>query len=356
MAKKNNRGKRVVVRTILIILVSLVVLTGLGGWFAYKYVVKSTNLNLSGRSTAYFYIYTGSTYDQVIDSLYDKGYIINKNTFEWMLEQKNYKNHVHPGRYLLKANMNNDELIDLLRSGEQQPVKVTFNTVRTKDQLAKKVAEYIEATEDELYEMLDSRDLANEYGFSREKFITMFLPNTYEFYWNTSAEQFVERMAKEYKTFWNEKRVAKAEKLGLSQSDVTILASIVQSEQSRRREEWPTIAGLYINRLKKGMPLQSDPTLIFALGNFSIRRVLNSHKEIDSPYNTYKNTGLPPGPILLPSIHCIDAVLNYERNNYLFMCAKADLSGYHHFAATYDEHLVYARQYRDSLNQKGIYK
>jgi len=184
----------------------------------------------------------------------------------------------------------------------------------------------------------------------------MFIPNTYEFYWNTSAEEFFKRMAKEYKAFWTSERIAKAKKIGLSQSEVSALASIVQAEQLFHADERSRVAGLYINRLNKGMLLQSDPTLIYALGDFTIKRVLNKHKIIKSPYNTYLNTGLPPGPINLPERSSIDAVLNYEKHDYIFMCAKEDFSGYHNFAKTNRQHEIYAAKYHRELNKRRIYK
>jgi UPF0755 protein len=182
----------------------------------------------------------------------------------------------------------------------------------------------------------------------------LFIPNTYEFYWNTSAEQFVNRMLKEYKSFWDTTRKAKADKIELNYYEVATLASIVEKEQNIKRDERPEIAGLYLNRIKKKMKLESDPTLIFALGDFSIKRVLNKDKKVDSPFNTYKHKGLPPGPICIPSINAIDAVLNASSHKYIFMCAKEDFSGYHNFAKTYVKHLVNARKYQKALNKRKI--
>ena len=197
-------------------------------------------------------------------------------------------------------------------------------------------------------------DLIDKYGFVRETFPAMFIPNTYEFYWNTSAERFIQRMNGEYKIFWSDDRIAKAENLKLKPVEVSVLASIIELE-SMHNDENQTIAGVFINRLKKGMPLQSDPTIIFAWQDFSIRRVLNKHREIKSPYNTYRNRGLPPGPICIPSISSIDAVLNYEKHNYLYFCAKDDFSGYHNFAGTLSEHNRNARLYQHALNKRRIF-
>jgi UPF0755 protein len=184
----------------------------------------------------------------------------------------------------------------------------------------------------------------------------MFIPNTYEFYWNTSAEEFVERMAREYKRFWTEERKQKAGVIGLSQSEISTLASIVQSEQAAHVDERSVVAGLYLNRIRMGMRLESDPTLIHAIGDYTIKRVLNVHKQVDSPYNTYKNAGLPPGPILLPETTSIDAVLNADQHNYIFMCAKDDFSGYHNFAVTYRDHVNNAKRYQKALNARKIYR
>jgi UPF0755 protein len=191
----------------------------------------------------------------------------------------------------------------------------------------------------------------NEYGFNKDNIICMFIPNTYEVYYTISADQLIERMYDEYQNFWNEERKQKANELGLSPIEVSILASIVQAE-SIKRDEAPIIAGLYLNRLKQGIPLQADPTLVFAVGDFTIKRVLNEHKEVESPYNTYKNKGLPPGPINMPEIATIDAVLNYKPSNYLYMCAKEDFSGYHNFTASYNEHLKNARRYQAALTRE----
>jgi UPF0755 protein len=318
--------------------------------------VYSPNVSLKKSKTAYFYIPTGSDIYFVINSLYEHGYIKNRNTLEWIAELKNYHKHVYPGRYLLKDNMSNNELIDLLRSGQQEAIKLTFNTVRTKAELAGIVGAKIEADSIDIITYLQHPATAERYGFNSHSLLTMFIPNTYQFYWNTSVEEFMKRMAREYKQFWNEERKRKAAVLGLSQSEISILASIVQAEQTIRRDERAKVAGLYLNRLKKRMRLESDPTIIYALNNFSIQRVLNVDREVDSPYNTYRHRGLPPGPINLPEISSIDAVLNHEQHDYIFMCAKEDFSGYHNFSKTYAQHQVYAQRYRRELNRRKIYR
>ncbi len=346
--KSSSKWKKLVV----IVLVMITCLGGYSAWELYS-MVYSPNVGFN-EEDKYFYIPTGSEFQDVSNALVQQGIITTQTSFDWVAEQKKYKTSVKPGRYLLENGMSNNELVNLLRSGEQEPIMVTFNTVRFKEDLAGKVGAFIEADSTEIIDLLNDDDFVSKYGFNTTTFLTLFLPNTYEFWWNTSAEQFVERMAGEYKKFWTAERKQKANALGLSQSEVSILASIVQKE-TNKNDEKPTVAGVYLNRLKKGMLLQADPTLVYANRDFTARRVLNKHKKIDSPYNTYKYKGLPPGPICLPSISSIDAVLNAKQHNYLYFCAKADGSGYHSFASTYREHLKNAREFQRELNRRKVY-
>lgn len=350
MAKKKKRkGLKI---GLLLFVVTFVVCAGIF-WKYYGKVFESAVTIEEDKS--YLYIYSNWNRGDLVDYLHEKGILKDTASFIWVANQKKFQT-VKPGRYLLKGGMSNNSLVNLLRSGEQIPVKVTFNTIRTAKDLADKVASQIEANPDNLYSLLNNSTFAQKYGFSTQTFLTMFLPNTYEFYWNTSAEEFIQKMAGEYKRFWNEERKAKARKIGLSQSEVSILASIVQAEQSQHPDERAKVAGLYLNRIRKGMRLQSDPTLVFALGDFEIRRVLNKHKKIESPYNTYKYKGLPPGPINLPEISSLEAVLNSEKHDYIFMCAKADFSGYHDFSKTNRQHERYAKAYQRELNRRKIMK
>jgi len=291
----------------------------------------------------------------VVSLLYENNYIINRNSFEWLAEKKNYRNHIYPGRYKLTNGMSNNKLLDLLRSGKQEPVKVVFNNVRTKEQLAGKIAKQIEADSISIMRLLKDKDFIGKYDLNIATISCIFLPNTYEFWWNTSAEKFIDRMNNEYKKFWNEKRLSKAKVLNLTKEDVVTIASIVD-EETYKKDEMDDIAGVYINRLRKRMPLQADPTIKFALGDFTVKRILKKHLDIDSPYNTYKFYGLPPGPISIPSIDAIDAVLNYKEHDYLYFCASADFSGYHVFAKTLSQHNVNARAYQRALNKEKIYK
>lgn len=350
MAKKRySFFKKTIISILLIILISGV----LGGYWVYKAIYQS-NVSLGDKKSQIIYIHTGSDFNDVMNMLYEKNIIVHRTSFEWLAEKKNYKNNIKPGKYRILARMSNNELINLLRAGLQEPVRITFTNIRTKAQLVSRVCLKIEADSIVMGRLLNDNTFLKKYGMNSDNVLILFIPHSYEFYWNTSPEQFLERMAQEYKKIWTEERKLKARNMRFTQTEISILASIVQAEQSRFDEEKPAIAGLYINRLKKGMPLQSDPTLVYANGNFSVTRVLNQDKEIDSPYNTYKYIGLPPGPICLPEVSSLDAVLNYEKHDYLYMCAKDDLSCKHNFAKTLDQHNVYASKYRNALNKRNI--
>lgn len=316
----------------------------------YSNIYRSNSIKDS-----YLYIPTGSNFNDVIDILKEDSLVKNIDSFIWLAKRKNYQNHVYAGRYRIDSATNNNDLINKLRSGHQDPVKVIFNSVRTREQLAGKIASQIEADSMSLVDCFYNDSIIEAFGLAQETITCIFLPNTYEFWWNSSAKTFMNKMYSEYKRFWNETRLQKANKLNLTQEEVVTLASIVD-EETLYNNEMPKVAGLYINRLRKRMHLQADPTLKFALGDFTIKRVLNKHKEINSPYNTYKRYGLPPGPIAIPSIAAIDAVLNYEKHKYLYMCAKPDFSGYHNFAKTLSEHNVNARQYQRALNKERIWR
>ncbi|NND94258.1 MAG: endolytic transglycosylase MltG [Flavobacteriales bacterium] len=334
-----------------------IILALIGAWWAWdKYdSIRGKNVSIDSGEIEFF-IYHEDTYEGVEAKLIQLGIIDNIDSFIWVAEKKSYPDLVKPGRYILKDGMSNNDLVDLLRAGKQIPLNVSFNNVRNLPQLAGRLSQKLEADSIDFLSVLTSDELIEKYGFERETFISMFIPNTYEMYWTITPEAFVKRMASEFKKFWNDSRIAKAKALGLSQSEIVTIASIVQAEQSLRPEEWPTIAGLYLNRVKRGMKLESDPTVIFAVGDFGIRRVLNKHLKVDSPYNTYKVKGLPPGPIRMPDVAAVDAVLSAEDHDYIFMCAKADLSGYHHFSETLRQHNRYAREYRRTMNNSRIYK
>ena len=262
---------------------------------------------------------------------------------------------IKPGKYSLNEGNNNLDLIRQLRSGNQVPVKVVFNNIRTLDRLAGKVSEYIETDSFALLDAFMDPNVQSSYELNEETMMTLFIPNTYEFFWNTSEKGFLDRMKKERDAFWNQERLQKAQDRQMTPEEVYTLASIVEKETNVKSER-PTMAGVYLNRLEQGIPLQADPTVVFAVGDFTIKRVLNRHLEIDSPYNTYKNTGLPPGPISMASISSIDAVLNAESHDYIFFCAKPGNSGQHAFAKTLAQHNRNARKYQRWLNSQGILK
>ena len=342
---KDNRMKNR--KTIRVVFVSFFILTAIVIAFFirnYLFIVQPIVKTSDGNAVS-LYIPTGSDYQYVRSEILSLNVITNKSAFDWLAKKSHYNENIHPGRYVLTDGMTTQQLINMLRMGHQTPVKVVFNNIRTVEQLAGRIDGQIEA---------DSLSIINAIRYDSVD-ATVFIPNTYEFYWNSDAESFVDRMVSEYNAFWNESRLQKAKNKNLTQREVSILASIVDKETTKT-SEMPTIAGVYINRLKKHWPLQADPTLIYAIGDYSIRRVLDVHKEIDSPYNTYKYAGLPPGPICIPSIAAIDAVLNAESHNYFYFCAKDDLSGYHVFAKTISEHNRNAEKYRKALNKNKIYR
>lgn len=335
-------------RILLISLFIIMVLAAIGSWFIYSKIF-GPNVDLHGEKDIVIYIPTGSDFEQVMDSLHKHQVLSDEQSFIMLAKRKGYNEKVKAGRYRIQDGMSNNSLVNMLKSGRQEPVNLTFNNIRVKKDLAKKIAGQIETTEEEVLAAINDTARAAQYGLDTTTIMVIFLPNTYEIFWNTSAVGFVERMYEEYTTFWNKDRLSKADAMGLSPVQVSILASIVQSE-TNVASEMSRIAGLYINRLNKNMNLEACPTVIFAVGDFSLKRVLKKHTQCDSPYNTYIHPGLPPGPICVPNPSVIDAVLNYEKNDYLFMCAKEDFSGSHNFARTNREHEKNARRYQIALD------
>ncbi|MEI8224407.1 MAG: endolytic transglycosylase MltG [Bacteroidota bacterium] len=301
------------------------------------------------------YIPTGSSYDQVLDTLESNLIIKNLKVLDWVANKKNYPALIKPGRYVIDRGLSYNGLINLLKSGRQSPVKIIFNNIRTLNQLAGKIGKQIEADSSQIIYFLSDDSNFSSDGFKKEDIIALFIPNTYEFYWNTDDKRLYTRMLKEYRKFWNEERLDKAKEKNLDPIEVAILASIIDDEVAKP-EEKPRIAGIYLNRLKRGIPLQACPTIKFALNDFTITRVLKKHLLVDSPYNTYKHNGFPPGPIGCPTIEGIDAVLNAEKHDYLYFAAKADFSGYHNFSRTLTEHIHYAALYQKELDKRKIFK
>ena len=267
---------------------------------------------------------------------------------DWYFEAK-----PRTGHYQILPGESVFDVYRKFRNGTQTPVRVTVPQVRTLDQLASRLARQIMLDSASIATVLHDSAYCAQLGYTWQTLPALFIPNTYEMWWNTSMDKFMQRMQRENKAFWNEARLEKANKIGMSPIEVVTLASIV-SEETAYVPEMPKVAGMYIRRLQIGMPLQADPTVKFALGDFGLRRIYFAHLEVESPYNTYKNKGLPPGPICIPSVKAIDAVLNHEQHGYLYMCAKEDFSGSHNFARTYSEHLANARRYSQALNRRGI--
>lgn len=350
----SEKKSKITGKKILLVVLGLALLVGLGvGWYFYKRIYMP-NVEVEN-GPAYLYIPTGADESTVLDSLESMGVLKNIETYQWVAEKKNYRGgNVVPGKYPIEDNMSNNELVNHLRAGNGRvDVTLQFNQMRTRQQLAGRLAHQIEPDSLTILNWLDNSDSISKYGFEKATITALFIPNTYYVTWNISTPQLMQRMAEEYKKFWTAERKAKAKATGLTQSEVVTLASIVYWE-TKKPEDMPKIAGVYMNRLEIGMPLQADPTLIFAIGDFSMKRVLNKHKDIESPYNTYKYAGLPPGPILIPPIAYVDAVLNYAHHDYYYFVAKEDMSGDSYFAKTYQQHLVNARKYQRALNEQGV--
>lgn len=334
-------------KKILIILSLILVIAGGVGFYFYNLLYSS-----SVKSRIHLYISKETTYKEISKQILSV--ITEPKAFEYYAEQQDLANTFKTGHYIIDKEMSIVQVVRTLKNGWQTPVRVTMNNAKIPAQLAKKLEGQIDADSLAIIQVIGSDEVAKEYGFNNAlEMYSIFIPNTYEMYWNTSVEDFVERMHQEYERFWTEERDKKRERSGLSRMDVSTLASIVY-EETRKGDEMPRVAGVYINRLKKGMPLQADPTIKYALQDFGLRRILKTHLKHESPYNTYLNKGLPPTPICMPSITAIDAVLDFESHNYLYFCARETFDGYHNFANTYNEHLQNARKYQRELNRRGI--
>ena len=330
-------------------LVFFLIISVLGISFTfYAYQVVYTPNILVDQEDRLLIIKEGDTFKDIQQEIHEGKYVRDLMSFSFLARLMNYDEQVKPGRYLLKGNMSNRRALQLLKSGVQEPVRITFNNVRLVRELSEKITRNLGMKPQEFEAALIQFSMTNSYGLNKDNILVMFIPNTYEVYYNIRPEALVKRMYNEYQNFWNDERKAKAKKLGFTPVEVSILASVVQAE-SVREDEAPTIAGLYLNRLKQGIPLQADPTLVFAVGDFALKRILNVHKEIDSPYNTYKYAGLPPGPINMPEINSLKAVLDYKPSDYIYMCAKEDFSGRHNFTSDYQEHMNNAIRYQRAL-------
>ena len=334
-------------------LVATVVLVALGFCIKQYYHFAVNNFrSLDGDSHAY-HVYPAMTSDSLMTNILGDYEMLSD--LAWCLHCRYLKfNQAKPGHYHFAEKISNRDLIRRLQLGEETPIKLSFTqAIRTREQLAGHLGKKLLADSTEIIQRLNDKEYLAHFGLAPETAVCLFIPNTYEVYWTMSADQLFARMYKEYQRFWNEGRRAKAEKLGLSPIEVATIASIIASE-TNKKEEYPTIASIYINRLRKGIALQACPTVIFAVGDFSLRRVLKRHLAIDSPYNTYKYRGLPPGPIRLARPDVIDAVLNAPKTDYLYMCANPDFSGTHVFSSSYAKHSAVAREYQRALNQRRV--
>jgi len=348
--KKSHKGKAGGWRRFVIAF--LLVLVAGGAYLGYELYNRMYRINVVDTLSSdeiYLEIPTGSNWRDLLKILQDVQLIDNMASFEWVAQQANYVDNIKAGRYKLRKGMNNLEMVRLLRSGEQEPIRLVINKFRDKYDLYGAVGRKIEADSAAIAEALEDMAFLSAHGLETQQSLALIIPNTYEFWWNTSAEGFRARMLQEFEAFWSGARREKALKLSLQPVEVMILASIVE-EETNKLDEKGTIAQVYLNRMRIGMRLQADPTVKFAIGDFSIKRISYQHLEFDSPFNTYIYTGLPPAPICTPSPQTIDAVLNSIANDYLYFCAKDDFSGYHAFAKSYREHQMNARKYHQALN------
>lgn len=340
--------KRYIFRAILFLICGITVaICGIGAKHYYHLTVS--NFRSHDNAEHSYNIYPGTTIDGVLNML-DEDYDIGSHQDFMLHARLMHFNYPEPGHYTFDSKISNRELIDRLRLGKQTPVNITWNNaVFTREQLAGKVTNNIMMDSVTLLQYLENDDFLKQYGLNKETCRCLFIPNTYQVFWTITPEQLFARMKFEYNAFWNDERRTKAEELGLTPIEVTIIASIIEGE-SRSKTELPIIASLYLNRVKKGMPLQACPTIKYAVGDFKLKRILYRHLAVDSPYNTYKNPGLPPGPIRCPNPQSIDYVLNAPKTNYLYMCANPALDGTHIFSSTYSNHAAAAAQYRHTMD------
>ena len=340
----------------LILLIALLTIIFFSVLFVVNAILYTPNIKVEDKN-AYILLEKKLPLDSLIEKI--SPYLQSKSTFKWGAKIKRFKA-AKPGKYKLTDKMNNNHLINILRIGKQEEVNLTFNNQNSLEDLAGVVSTYLAPDSLDFISAMKDKSFLEKNKFTTENALLIYLPNTYRFYYNTSPEKFRKKMKEEYKKFWNRERIEKAKKIGLTPIQVGILASIIQQE-STKQEELPVIAGVYLNRLKENWLLQADPTIKYAYQqkygkDLVIKRVLNKHKEVDSPYNTYLYKGLPPGPICMPDIPSIDAVLNYKKHNYYYFVADMKRPGYHQFSTNLKDHINKANSYHSSLNKLGIYK
>ncbi|RGP08999.1 endolytic transglycosylase MltG [Parabacteroides gordonii] len=344
---KKKQSKRNIIAGILLFFVLLI--AGVGVW-GYRLAWAP---NFMPQETVYIYIGKDKSFTDLCRQLQDSADCSRIGSFKQLAGMLKYQANIRTGRYAVSPGMSNLQLLNDLRRGHQVATRLTFNNIRFKEDLAERLDEQLMLDKDELLSLLNDSAYCDSLGFTTETITSLFIPNTYEVYWNIPADKLMQRMKREYIAFWTDVRLEKAKAIGLTPAEVATLASIVE-EETAASDEYPIVAGLYLNRLHRGIPLQADPTVKFAVGDFTLQRILFEHLEVDSPYNTYKHAGLPPGPLRIPTIKGMDSVLNYMKHNYLYMCAKEDFSGRHNFAATLAEHNRNANRYRAELNRRKI--
>jgi len=341
-------------RKTLWLICTFVCILSAGGLYIYHSITEKYGA-FSDKQEEPYYLFIDQ--DDNIDSVYAKLHVIasekGMTCFKKLAAKENYAQSIRTGRYKIEPGKRIIDVYRQLKFHRQEPLMVTVPETRTMPRMAALLSRKIMIDSATIAHALTDTAVCASYGYNLQTLPALFIPNTYEVYWDITLEDLMKRMVKENQNFWNAERMAKAEALGLTPVEVCTLASIVD-EETANNDEKPMVAGLYLNRLRKGMLLQADPTVKFAMQDFSLRRILNKHLTTDSPYNTYKYAGLPPGPIKVASIQGIDAVLNATKHDYLYMCAKEDFSGTHNFAVTMREHMQNARRYQQALNKRGI--
>ncbi len=344
---RTKRAKRTFIRRVMALFVILLLAAG---FWAYRMVLAS---NFSIKETTYVYVDSQKNFNDLCNQLKDSASCKSLTSFKQLAYLIGYPDKMKTGRYAIEPGTGNLRLLKNLIGGLQSPIRITFNNIRLRTDLAQRLDDQLMVTKDELLTRFADSTYCAELGFTTETIQCMFIPNTYELYWDITPDNFMKRMQKEYKAFWTADRLAKAAKIGITPVQVSVLASIVE-EETAKADEMGMVAGLYLNRLQINMPLQADPTVKYAVGDVTLKRIMFEHLQVESPYNTYKHTGLPPGPIRVPSIKGINAVLNHDQHNYIYMCAKEDFSGRHNFASTLAEHAKNANRYRAELNRRQI--
>lgn len=351
--KSKSKPKSKIFKTALFITLGIFLLLMIAAGIKIYEDVLADNINLEPNQKGYVLVYSNKSTEENAALIKQTELLNNTDALFRFANLTGYASLIKPGRYEVADGMNNLELLRLMVSGKQTPLDVTFKYAQRKDDLVSFWANQLEADSIELLSLLNDSAYCTSVGFNTENIVSLFIPNTYNFYWTTSAPKLLKRMETEYANFWNADRIQKLARTKLSKAEVSVLASIVQKE-TYMTDEMPVVAGAYINRLRLGMPLQADPTIIFAMNDNNIKRVAGEMLNIQSPYNTYKNKGLPPGPICVPGKAALDAVLNFKEHKFIYFCAKEDFSGYHNFAANFAQHQINARKYQKELNKRGV--